>query len=32
MPEFMAVHVARQILQAIDYLHKRGITRLTVVR
>lgn len=26
MPEFMGTHVARQILQAVDYLHKRGIT------
>lgn len=26
MPEYMGMHVARQILQAIDYLHKRGIT------
>lgn len=26
MPEYMCMHVARQILQAIDYLHKRGIT------
>lgn len=26
MPEYMCMHVARQILQAVDYLHKRGIT------
>lgn len=26
MPEYMSMHVARQILQAIDYLHQRGIT------
>ena len=26
MPEYMCMHVARQMLQAIDYLHKRGIT------
>ena len=26
MPEYMSMHVARQILQALDYLHKRGIT------
>lgn len=26
MPECMCIHVARQILQAIDYLHQRGIT------
>ena len=26
MPEYMSMHVARQMLQAIDYLHKRGIT------
>lgn len=26
MPEYMGKHVARQILQAIDYLHRRGIT------
>lgn len=26
MPEYMSMHVARQILQAVDYLHKRGIT------
>lgn len=26
MPEYMSMHVARQILQAIHYLHQRGIT------
>lgn len=26
MPEYMCMHVAHQMLQAIDYLHKRGIT------
>lgn len=26
MPEFISKHVARQILEAVDYLHKRGIT------
>ena len=26
MPEYMCVRVARQIVQAVDYLHKRGIT------
>ena len=26
MPEYMGIHVAHQILQAIDYLHKGGIT------
>ncbi len=26
MPEYMCMRVARQILQALDYLHKRGIT------
>ena len=26
MPEYMCMYMARQILQALDYLHKRGIT------
>ena len=26
MPEYMCMHVAHQMMQAIDYLHKRGIT------
>ena len=26
MPEYMCMHVARQMLQAIDYVHQRGIT------
>lgn len=26
MPEYMSMHVALQMLQALDYLHKRGIT------
>ena len=26
MPEYMSMHVAHQMLQAIDYLHRRGIT------
>ena len=26
MPEYMSMHVGHQMLQAIDYLHRRGIT------